>query len=127
MAYLTEAEADTMLSSTEWTGASSAAKQHAIDTAELWIDERYTCVSTDPVQDNIQLANALLAEMYIKGTLFKPRDSSVKSKTVKAGSVETSKEFEGGQMSEDALAEIKLLLGAECSINLGATFKTVRV
>lgn len=127
MAYTDIAYCDTVNLGVEWVEATDTEKQRAIDTGELWINAEYACSNTDPVDDNIQRANALLADKFIKGEFFTPETATISEKTVKAGSVETSKTFQGGQRSEDSFAEIKLLLGSVCSISSTAQFVVVRV
>ncbi len=127
MVYTDIAYCDTVLSSAAWVAATDTAKQTAIDTGALWIDKNYSCSLTSPVQDSIQLANALLSDKYINNTLFVQPDQVIESKSVKAGSVETEKTYFKGIEPEDQFSEINLHLSSVCAVNYNTVFKTVRV
>ena len=117
MSYTDIAYADTINTSTEWVGSSDPEKQVAIDTGEIWINSKYTCAVTDPVNDNLQKANALLADMYIQGTMFSVVEGNIISTKVKADTVESEKTYsEGTQQGSNPFAEIDLLLGSVCTI-----------
>lgn len=126
MAYTDIAYCDSVLTSVAWLAADDIQKQLAIDTGEIWIDSGYVC-STSTVEDSVQRANALLADMYINGTLFTPQDATLESKSVKAGSVETEKSYFQQDISNPQFSEVKLLLGSACTINTSAGFSVMRV
>jgi len=127
MAYTDIAYCDTVNTSTAWVAADDPTKQLAIDMGELWIDKTYTCVISDPVQDNLQRANALLADKHVNGDLYEVQEGEIKSKSVTADTVSSSKEYLQGSGTVDPFAEVNLLLGSVCSINSGSFFITVRV
>lgn len=128
MSYATIAQADTVLTSTEWYSLTDAEKQYALDIGTLWIDEKYSCTATDPVQDSLVTANILLADMKAKGTIYNQKEGSIKSKSSKADVVETSKEYTSGtQQGDNPFAEIELLLGSVCSVLTSMTLSARRV
>lgn len=127
MSYISVAEADTFLiDSSEWSAASVTEKEYAILLSSKWIDGEYTCTVSVPVQDEVQYANAYLADMYVKGTLFSPSGGAVKSVLVKAGPVTVEEEYSDSEQAEDAFAEIRLLLSST-TCTLKTTFEVIRV
>lgn len=126
MAYVTIAEADTFLSSSEWTSLTTTEKQYAIDLGEMWIDKNFTCTVEDPVQEVLQRANSYLAELQAKGTLFTPKGGDVESVSVKAGPVTVSEKYENSEQAVDQFDEIKLLINSTTCSTI-STFQVLRV
>lgn len=129
MSYATIADADLVLTNTTWTALSSDDKQVALDAGTLWIDAKYTCAVTDPVEGNLVRANILLADKYVSGNMFVPVEGNISVKEVKAGTVSSKKEYDiGTQVGVNPYAEIELLLGSVCVITTnGLSLKVVRV
>lgn len=123
MAYTDISYCDSVLTSIEWLSSPTTEKQAAIDIGELWIDKYYDCTAESPVQDAIQKANSMLAELYVKDELFSPSSSATatSNKKVKIGSIEINRTYEsGGQQAVNLFAEIDFLLGATCPVNPAA-------
>jgi len=125
--YATIDEADAILTdSSEWTSASDANKTLALSIASKWIDSKYTCTFTSPVQDDIIRATSLLADLYIKETLFTPLGGAVEAIDIKAGPVSISEKYSDAEQPEDPFSEIKLLLATtDCSENVSIEFVRV--
>lgn len=113
---------DSVLNSPCWVSSSDEKKQNAIDTGALWIDDKYICEITEQVQD----ANALLADMYVNSILFLPQSAEVESTKVKAGSVETETSFFESSLSNSQFSEVTLLLNSSCVVNSSSGFRVVR-
>lgn len=113
-----------------WLRASSTEKNFAITMGRIYIDEVYTCLDSDDwdttdyttIPDEVQLANSMLAEEYISGTLI---DTDVKTsgpvtkKKVKAGPVESETTYKGyysrSGSSVDEHPYITMLLSPYCT------------
>ncbi len=114
--------ADTYLvDSTTWSAASDAQKNTALMYGAIWIDSNYKCsdliADPDNPSDNIKYANALLAEDYLEGTIYSSdgvSSDSIKMKRVKAGSVESEKEFLGGS-KQNYQQDVDAILQQECT------------
>jgi len=99
--YVTLADANTFLGSKEpWNSTADAQKSMALSYARMYIDANYSCyelnMEEDPVPDYIQIANAELANNYLTDSenLFPSEsEANLTKKRVKAGSVESEKEY----------------------------------
>lgn len=144
MAYLVGycdlAFANSINKSDEWSDASSSEKQMAITYGRLFIDQTYTCSDTEDwdvtdyttIPDEVQRANAILAEYHILGTLLPLTEQvsgPITQKKVKAGSVESETTYMGAYASKgktiDQKPEITMLLSPYCS--LGKSRDLIRV
>ena len=98
--YITLADAETYMGiRLPWNAMSESEKNAALQMARLYIDAFYSCISfeEDAAPDAVQAANAELANEYLKdSTALFPvqKDSTLTKKRVKAGDVESEKEFD---------------------------------
>jgi len=140
--YCTVVYADTVNVSAEWVAYTDPEKELAITMGRFYIDKNYTCLDSDDwdrdvvdsVPEEVQLANAKLAEEYALGILIPDFSADVSSpitkKKVKAGSVETDTTYAGYFTSRlkieyDKKKEITLLLSPYCTF--GSTCNLIRV
>jgi len=127
MSYATIAQADLELTTEPWISLTDEQKQAALDIGTLWIDDKYSCAVTDPVEPALVQANILLADKYVNGVMFVAPEGVITSKKVKADSVESEKSYQNGtQQGVNPYAEIELLLGSVCAINSSLSEFTVR-
>jgi len=133
--YCDLAFANSINKSDEWSDADLSDKEMAIIYGRLFIDQAYTCSTDDwdtddytTIPDEVQRANALLAEMSILGTLLPLTDQvsgPVTHKKVKAGSVESETTYMGfystGSKKIDQKPEITMLLSPYCSLGRSRT------
>lgn len=137
--YCNIAFADTVNISTEWIALSDDEKNLAISYGRLYIDKNYTCSDTDwdtsdysTIPDEVQRANAMLAEQYTLNELFPTENVSgpVTREKVKAGSVESDISYMGSEAQYtkfvDQKPEITLLLSFSCSLG-SANADVIRV
>ena len=132
--------ANSVNESDAWSDASSSEKTMALTYGRLFIDKNYTCSNTDTwdtddyttIPDEVQRANAILAEMHLLGTLLstEPLPSGpITQKKVKAGSVESEVTYMGaysaGGKNIDQKPEITMLLSPYCT--LGGNVDLIRV
>lgn len=125
---------------TEWDAASVSQKNNALILSRYFIDSEYSCVEitgldvTDltTVPDEFQMANALLAYEYLKGTLYTYDplgNQAIVAKRVKADKVESEVTYSGFMNSNikkgDPYPEVTALLSPYCS--MGSDGKLVRV
>lgn len=126
---------------TEWDDASMSERSNALVKARYFIDSNYTCsppstldvsdLSTVP--DEYQVANALLAVEYLKGTLYLYDDlagQKVVSKKVKADKVESQVTYSGfmssrGVKASDKYPEVTALLSVYCTLGSGGKLDRV--
>ena len=134
--YCSVSYADGYNQSTEWLSTSLPNKELALSNGRLYIDQWYTCgdkadwevcinetiPTYDCVPEEVQYANALLAEKYILGTLTTKKETSgpITMKRVKAGSVESETQYQGSEAqytgsSFNELEEITMLLSPYCT------------
>lgn len=114
----------------EWDGASSAQKNDALVKSRYYIDSHYTCVTIPDmdlddlttVPDELQYANALLANEYLAQTLYAYDETggqSIVKKAVKAGSVGTDVTYSGFMKENvkrgDPYPEVTAILSVYCS------------
>jgi len=135
--YCTVAYADSVNVTTEWVASTTEEKEFAITISARFIDSTYTCLeSADWIDDlttpeEVQWANAYLAEQYILGSLTTSEpipNGNITQKMVKAGSVETMTTYQGlyGASSgkfKDQYKEATLMLTEYCT--LGNSSKTL--
>jgi len=130
--YCTESYANSVNETTEWISSSPQQKEFAISIGRNYIDSKYTCVDsttwdiTDPttIPEEVQWANAYLAEQYILGNLTttSPQpNGNIVSQRVKAGSVESETTYQGERSSAqpkyvDPFPDITLMLQSYCSL-----------
>lgn len=106
-AYATIAEASAyLLGNATWSEAEYQNKIDALLEARYYIDSNYSCSFDQSLPpDEVKYSSSLLAaDFVLNGDLFYSNDIPIKSKSVKAGSVETSKEF--GTISKKKPASI---------------------
>ncbi len=129
--YCNVSFANAINESDDWSDASTSEKQMAITYGRIFIDKNYTCSDTSEwdtsdyttIPDEVQRANAILAEMHILGTLLTTDpgvSGPITSKKVKAGSVESETTYLGAYSSTpkriDQKPEITMLLSPYCSL-----------
>jgi len=136
MAYLAPytdiAFADTVNLSAEWAALSDDEKNLALTYGRLFIDKNYTCSTTDwdtndltTIPDEVQRANAILADQYTTSELFVTDQKSgpISREMVKAGSVESETEYMGSNAmytkNTDQKPEITMLLSDSCTLGSG--------
>ena len=121
-AYATSAEADVFLASNAtWLNLSKPEKDDALLWLRYYIHDNFDCyLSTlDAIPEELKYANSLLAADYsVDGTLYQTNtESGLKLKRVKAGDVETEKEyFEGNTSSSSEPSSIRQVRGLLSSI-----------
>ena len=93
--------------SDEWLNLSSAQKLDALKWGRLYMDGKYSCPDIDALEaanevipDNVQIANAIYAELYVQGYLFKSTQDlenqgyAKERELIKAGPVMIEEEFD---------------------------------
>jgi len=135
LGYCTVEYADLVnVDSTFWTNSTLSQKELAISIGKSYIDKYYTCLDSEdwgftedvpPVStapDEIQMANAILAERYTSGVLTDNTDDvsgKITSKRVKAGSVESETTYQGYNSKSpgwlDPNPDITLMVSEYCS------------
>lgn len=124
-AYLTVAEADTVLAGeTEWVSASSSKKSDALSFGRAYMDSHYRCniQDEDDAPAQVKTANALFALEYLKDNLFKEPDREVTMERIKAGEVELSESYatSGNARRMDPHPKITAVLAMYCSWKSGS-------
>ncbi|QFT84969.1 hypothetical protein FIU88_08270 [Halomonas sp. THAF12] len=105
--YVTVSDVDTKLG-TGWEGEGDKAR--AVLEANTWLTAKRVRPS-DPVDDDVVMAGALLAQEAAAGRLYADTDGAVKSERVKADTVEVETEFQdGAQAQTGALSMIADLI-----------------
>ena len=135
--YCTVDEADQIITSDEWFALSSDEyKEIALKWGRIYLDSKYKCRTlTDGTEiadalDAKKVANALLGEQYVLGNLFKAsasNNTSLTSKSVKAGSVSISKKFESSSDDFDPFPQVTDVLAPYCSFTGETGFRNVNV
>jgi len=138
--YCTVSYANSINDNETWDDLSTTQKELAISVGKNYIDSTYTCedsslwdiTDTTTIPEEIQMANALLANSYITGELTddsKQTSGPITHKKVKAGSVETSTTYLGfyspSTKISDSNKDITLMISAYCT--LGNTGNLIRV
>ena len=110
-----------LVDSAVWQSATDSQKNIALMYGAIWIDSNYSCLDLiadlENPSDNIKYANALLAEDYLEGTLYASDGTTsdrIKMKRVKAGSVESEKEYIGGT-KQNYQQDVDAILQQECT------------
>jgi len=131
--YCTVAFATSINKSDEWSDASVSDKEMALVYGRLFIDQNYSCESdlwdTDDyltIPDEVQRANAILAEQHVQGVLLPtedPKSGPIVQKKVKAGSVESETTYQGiyskAGKKIDQKPEVTMILSPYCSLGNG--------
>lgn len=77
--------------------SASGNEQQAVLMANAWLNEQRLPIYTDDVPNDILAAGAYIAQEVIAGTMYQGRkDGLITSKSVKAGSVSSSKTYASG-------------------------------
>jgi len=120
--------------SSDWARKSVDDKNYAITFGRIYIDKTYTCLDPDDnevwdwdtddyttIPDEVQKANAILAEQFILGNLTSTDpvvSGPIVKKRVKAGSVESETIYKGyysaSSKFQDILPEVTMLLSPYC-------------
>jgi hypothetical protein len=120
--YVTLVNADAVNTGvTEWDAATDAQKNIALSYGRQFIDSKYNCESfdVDDAPSEIQMANALFAVEYLKGTLFTEAVANVLESDVKAGDgvgVKTKFARSSGTSVVDPYPAISSILFGYCKI-----------
>lgn len=143
--YCTIVEADAFLdTSSSWNAVSDSEKTTALFWGRTYLDSYYTCINWDDelvndlypdYPDNLKYANALLADEYIKGNLFKVSatgNKEIVKKRVKAGDVESETTYRGEAGTDsgvgiDPFPEVTSLLAEWCSANIDSGLGNIRL
>ena len=105
--YVTVDDVDTKLGA-DWEGTGDKAR--AVLDANTWLTARRVRLS-DPVNDDVVMAGALLAQEAANGRLYADTDGAVKRERVRADTVEVETEYQdGAQAQTGALSMISDLL-----------------
>ena len=95
MIFVTIDDVDLILGDT-WTDQSK--KAMAVNQANVWLGAKRFCSGLDPIDDAINQAGAYLSQLSAQGKLYETEaDGVIKSKRVKADTVEVQKEYVSGQ------------------------------
>lgn len=118
--YCTVAEADTILAdNAAWLALGAGTKQDALTTARYYMDAQFQCnVSSTETPEELKYANAwLAADDALNGGLYESSNTRavIKRKKVKAGPVETEKEyFSNTDFVPDSYDKVRNLLVGYC-------------
>lgn len=105
--YVTVDDVDTKLGA-DWEGTGD--KTRAVLDANTWLTAKRVRLS-DPVDDDVVMAGALLAQEAANGRLYADTDGAVKRERVRADTVEVETEYQdGAQAQTGALSMISDLL-----------------
>tara|TARA_B100000700_G_scaffold189815_1_gene209179 strand:- start:45027 stop:45401 length:375 start_codon:yes stop_codon:yes gene_type:complete len=116
--YVTVGDVDTALGA-GWEG--SGDKARAVLESNTWLTAKRVRLS-DPVDDDVVMAGALLAQEAAAGRLYTDTDGAVKSERVKADTVEIETSYQdGAQAQTGALSMISDLLAPYLPANRGVT------
>ena len=95
MIFATVEDVDTILGS-DWTTQDK--KAMAVNQANVWMSAKRFCSGLDPISEQLKQATAYAAQLSANGKLYETRSEGVvKSKRVKADTVEVQKEYAEGQ------------------------------
>lgn len=116
--YVTVGDVDTKLGA-GWEGTGN--KTRAVLEANTWLTAKRVRLS-DPVDDDVVMAGALLAQEAANGRLYTDTDGAVKSERVKADTVEVETSYQdGAQAQTGALSMINDLLAPYLPTTSGVT------
>jgi len=128
--YVTVAEADVYLAlDTTWLATDEPHKEDALLQARYYIDATYSgCFDQSSPPDEVKYASSLLgADFVSSGDLFYSNSDAVKSKRVKAGSVESEKEFSGASKTKPAsIGQVDALMASIGCIKTSGTVLLMR-
>ena len=123
-AYATVDEADEYLEiKTDWQSLTDEVKEDALLWGRYFIDANFDCtVDMDLIDDEVKLANSLLAyDYYIQGDLFFDNQRVVSSKKVVAGKVESEKTYSNySKDSANSYSKVKAILMGVCNSTKGS-------
>jgi len=95
MNYVTSETIAASLNDVDWSATGN--EQQAVLMANAWLNEQRLPTYTDDVPNEILAAGAYIAKEVIAGTMYQGRtEGAVVSKSVKAGSVSSSKTYADG-------------------------------
>ena len=95
MNYVTAETIAASLNDVDWSAAGN--EQQAVLLANAWLNQHRLPTYTDDVPNEILAAGAYIAKEVIAGTMYQGRtEGAVVSKSVKAGSVSSSKTYASG-------------------------------
>lgn len=122
--YITKANVDELLGA-GWEGTGDA--ELAVLQANAWLTAKGVALN-DPVDDDVKLAGAYLAQEAASGRLYADSKGQIKRKRVKADSVESETEYMDGYTSRSGqMTFIMSLLGPFLpSTGGGSTFDVRR-
>ena len=129
VAYANVAYADLINLATPWTTATTTAKENSLQWGRVYIEKTYRVLfDQDDPSDAVKTANSMLANEDLTTALFDAASSGdpakgLKSTKVKAGSAESSKEWDTNKSNSwvDQYPEITALLALDglCPIAKG--------
>ncbi len=126
--YATTVESDGYLPlKDDWLDADDDVKEDALLWGRYYIDANFDCVvDSDDISEEVKFANSLLGYDYFsQGDLFFDNRDGVILKRVKAGSVESEKEYERGiRIKPTSISKVVSILSSVCN---RTTSKLVRV
>ena len=122
-AYTTTAESDAYLPLKEdWIDADDDVKNDALLWGRYYIDANYDCVvDSDAIEEEVKFANSLLGYDYLtQGDLFFDNHSNVILERVKAGSVESEKEYANWSKTKpNSASKVMSILSSICNNTAG--------
>lgn len=117
MDYVTTQTIATSLDDVNW--AATGNSSQAVLLANAWLNEKHLPIYDDVVPNAILAAGAYIAKEVIAGNMYQGRkDGLITSKSVKAGSVSSSKTYASGVDGQAISA------GEQMAVTLIAPFKT---
>lgn len=123
--YATVSEASAyLIGNTVWATASFQDKTDALLEARYYIDATYSCsFDQSAPPDEVKYASSLLASDFIvTGDLFFANESTIKKKSVKAGSVQSSKEYSATSKQKPAsIGKVNAVMASLGCTNTGTT------
>lgn len=127
-AFLSVDAADTYLENfTNWNAASDEDKEEALIAARYYIESKYDATIEGALPDELTYSNAILANDYVVDKTSFESTINIKSKKIKAGSVETSKEYLfGGSKEPNSWERVKAILAPIMASNQGAFRNLIR-
>jgi len=122
-AYATISQSDSYLPlKDDWLDADDEVKEDALLWGRYYIDANFDCViDYDNIDEEVVFANSLLGYDYLsQGDLFFDNQDNLILKRVKAGSVETEKEYASGTRKRpNSLSKVISILSSICNNTSG--------
>ena len=122
-AYATILQSDSYLPlKDDWLDADDEVKEDALLWGRYYIDANFDCViDYDDIDEEVIFANSLLGYDYFnQGDLFFDNQDNLILKRVKAGSVETEKEYASGTRKRpNSLSKVISILSSICNNTSG--------